>query len=51
MNASVPNSPFEKSQVYMRIKNYDKKYNDYQQKKAEEDGVEFKKFRTKTRSR
>ena len=35
----------------MRIKNFDKKVNEYNAKKAEVDGSEFKKFRTKTRSK
>ncbi len=38
----------------MRIKNYDRKVNEYLQKKAEEEGSTpevVKKFRTKTRSK
>jgi hypothetical protein len=35
----------------MRIKNYDRQVNEYMAKKVEAEGGEFKKFRTKTRSR
>ena len=35
----------------MRIKNFDKMKNEELKKKAEEEGGEFKKFRTKTRSK
>ena len=41
----------EKSKVYMRIKNFDKRKNEELKKKAEEEGVEYKTFRTMTRSK